>query len=65
MKGSVCGMTHKLSMKLFKTFFLRNQKERERGDKEFKTKCFSSYTEMQGPLDGFFCLRMTWQQRMR
>ena len=57
MKGNVCGMTHKLSMKLFKTFFfLRNQKERERGDKEFKTKCFSAHTEMQAPLDGFFPL---------
>lgn len=39
---------------IIQDFFLRNQKERERRDKEFKTKCFSSYTEMQGPLDGFF-----------
>ena len=37
-------------------FFLRNQKERERGEKEFKTKCFSAHTEMQAPLDGFFPL---------
>ena len=34
MKGNVCGMTHKQSMKLFKRFFKRKQKKRKRGDKE-------------------------------
>lgn len=39
---------------IIQDFFFKEPKERERGDKEFKTKCFSSYIEMQASLDGFF-----------
>lgn len=56
MKGNICGMTHKQSMKLFKRFFKRKQKKRKRGDKESLKQCFSSYTEMQDPLGWFFAL---------
>ena len=36
--------------------FFKEPKREGKGDKEFKTKCFSAYTEMQAPLDGFFPL---------
>lgn len=53
MKGNVCVMIYKKSMKLFRKFFLMkgNIKKREKGDKELRIKCFSSYPEMQDPLD--------------
>lgn len=53
MKGNVCVMIHKKSMKLFRKLFLMkgNIKNREKGDKGLRIKCFSSYHEMQDPLD--------------